>query len=579
MVLRRVRQVLLPVVLAATCVVPISTAGAESGQASASCDDPGLHQFSDVPSGSYFESAVAWLVNAGITVGTGPSTYSPKRSVTRAQMAVFLWRAAGEPATEGTHGFTDVPVGSYYETAVTWLADAGITTGTGPSLYVPNEPVTRAQMAVFLWRSEGQPSSAGQHGFSDVPSGSYFATAVDWLADVGITTGTAPDVYSPHQPVSRGQMALFLHRNACGRGLPATSLEFRSEPGDYIGRGEHHIWTPDDGTITVTGGGSHIRASYRDTDGPTRWTLNFVAPVGGQLMPGPFPGATRYPGQSPTTSGLSVEGSGRSCSTSTGEFAVRQLETDAGGNITRLAIEFEQQCGTSSAPLRGTLRWKASDPYPPFVDADGDGVPDTVDNCDDVANPDQADSDRDRIGDACDPSSENVSLYFQSDSDDYIGQGQTRTWFRTDGAFTVEGTPGDGRVNVKFKGGATDWTLDFVAPAGERLMPGPFPGAARNPFHSPSGPGMSVGGMGRSCNTLRGNFTVRQLETEANGDVNRLAIDFEQYCDNRVGALRGTIRWNATDPYPPSVDTDGDGVPGIAPMARLWPPPSPGPAR
>lgn len=561
MATRWLRLVLAVSVAAATCMVPFSVAGAEGASDLTSCDAPGAHGFSDIPTGASYATAVAWLAGSGITTGIKPGVYGPRQAVSRAQLAVFLWRSSGEPEVEGTHGFSDVPEGSYYETAVTWLARSGITTGTEPSLYVPHDPVTRAQMAVFLWRADGRPSSGGEHGFADVPADSYFAAAVDWLAEIRITTGTGPGAYSPGQPVTRAQMAVFLHRSACDRGLPATSLQFRSEPGDYIGGGERQVWTPDDGTLSVTGGGAHVRAYFRSTDRETYWHLDFAAPVGDQLMPGPYPGTTRYPYQSPTAAGLDVDGSGRGCNTSSGEFTVRQLDTDAGGNIERLAIDFEQLCQGSSAPLRGTLRWNASDPAPSFVDGDADGVPDSVDNCDGEPNADQADADRDRVGDACDPTFETVSLHFRSDSDDYIGQGLTRTWFRTNGAFAAEATPGDGRVNITFDGGETDWRLDFVAPAGERLMPGPYQSAARFPGQSVTVPGMSIAGTGRSCSTVRGSFTVRELDTDPNGVVHRLAIDFEQFCSNRIGALRGTVLFHSSDVFPPVVHSDGDGIP------------------
>jgi len=93
------------------------------------------------------------LLEAEITSGTGPGKFSPAQSVTRAQMAVFLWRAAGSPVPEGSNGFSDVGAGTYYEQAVIWLVGEGITSGTGPGKYSPLAPVTRAQMAVFLWRS------------------------------------------------------------------------------------------------------------------------------------------------------------------------------------------------------------------------------------------------------------------------------------------------------------------------------------------------------------------------------------------------------------------------------------------
>jgi hypothetical protein len=163
-----------------------------SGGAGHPCVAPGPHGFSDVAEGAYYDVAVGWLVEAGITGGTSPGKFSPSQPVTRAQMAVFLWRAAGSPTPVGSHGFNDVPSGAYYENAVTWLVEAGITGGTGPGKFSPSQPVTRAQMGVFLWGAAGLPTPVGSHGFNDIPSGAYYENAVIWLVGSGITGGTAP---------------------------------------------------------------------------------------------------------------------------------------------------------------------------------------------------------------------------------------------------------------------------------------------------------------------------------------------------------------------------------------------------
>ncbi|WP_020379476.1 S-layer homology domain-containing protein, partial [Candidatus Microthrix parvicella] len=108
--------------------------------ADASCTAPAPHGLTDVPVGSYYDIAVGWLLEAGITQGTSPDKFSPSGKVTRAPMALFLWRAAGEPAPTGAHGFTDIPPNSSYETAVTWLIEQHITSGTGPGKYSPSNP-------------------------------------------------------------------------------------------------------------------------------------------------------------------------------------------------------------------------------------------------------------------------------------------------------------------------------------------------------------------------------------------------------------------------------------------------------
>lgn len=171
-------------------------------------------EFTDVPAGAYYAEAVAWLKAEGITTGTSPTTYSPDQVVTRAQMAAFLHRLVGEPGGNPAHGFSDVPSGTYYSEAVRWLKNEGITTGTSATTYSPGDVVTRAQMAAFLWRLAGEPGGNPAHGFSDVPDGSYYAEAVRWLKAQGITTGTSPTTYAPDDVVTRAQMAAFLFRMA-----------------------------------------------------------------------------------------------------------------------------------------------------------------------------------------------------------------------------------------------------------------------------------------------------------------------------------------------------------------------------
>ena len=114
---------------------------------------------------SFYEQAVAWMVENGITTGTGDgTTFSPTATITRAEAATFLWRFAGKPKPSGPHGFTDVVPGSFYETAVAWMVEHDITTGTGDgTTFSPTEPLTRAQIATFLWRLAGAPDAFADH--------------------------------------------------------------------------------------------------------------------------------------------------------------------------------------------------------------------------------------------------------------------------------------------------------------------------------------------------------------------------------------------------------------------------------
>lgn len=169
----------------------------------------------DIPIDSIYAVAVAWMVRAGITTGTGsPPRFRPLDAVSRGQMALFLWRLMGEPFEVLPHGFLDVPPGSFYDSPVRWLARAGITGGTGPFRFGPGDAVTRAQMVAFLHRLAGEPGGNPAHGFSDIPSDAYYDEAVRWAKVHGITTGNAQGHFEPQRDVSRGQTALFLHRLA-----------------------------------------------------------------------------------------------------------------------------------------------------------------------------------------------------------------------------------------------------------------------------------------------------------------------------------------------------------------------------
>ena len=170
--------------------------------------------FVDVPAGTYYSAAVNWMADQGITTGMGDGRFEPMATATRAQMATFLWRDAGSPGGSPSAGFGDVVAGSFYEEAVDWLAASGITTGVDEDRFAPDDPVTRAQMATFLWRRAGSPGGSPSAGFGDVVAGSFYEEAVDWLAASGITTGVGDNRFAPDDPVTRAQIATFLWRAA-----------------------------------------------------------------------------------------------------------------------------------------------------------------------------------------------------------------------------------------------------------------------------------------------------------------------------------------------------------------------------
>jgi hypothetical protein len=172
----------------------------------------GLAGFLDVDAGRYYAGALVWAVDNGVVTGTSPTTFDPHRAMTRAEFATIQWRAAGSPAPSGPNPFRDVPNNTWYSDAVVWMVEQGITTGTSSTTFDPDRTLTRAECATFMWRGRGRPSRANTQNFSDVGSGRFYTDAVSWMAAEGITTGTSPTTFSPHDPVDRAQAVTFLHR-------------------------------------------------------------------------------------------------------------------------------------------------------------------------------------------------------------------------------------------------------------------------------------------------------------------------------------------------------------------------------
>ncbi len=175
--------------------------------------NPQTGVFVDVATGSYYEDAVDWAVENGITTGVSANRFDPNGVCTRAQAVTFLWRAAGSPAPRSrTMPFTDVPVGSYYYDAVLWAVENGITKGTSETRFSPDATCSRAQIVAFLWRSEKSPAAGSRNPFADVKSTAYYADAVLWAVREDITNGTTSTTFSPDADCTRAQIVTFLWR-------------------------------------------------------------------------------------------------------------------------------------------------------------------------------------------------------------------------------------------------------------------------------------------------------------------------------------------------------------------------------
>ena len=168
--------------------------------------------FDDVSADAYYNQAVQWAQEKGITDGISSNLFGPKQPCTRSQIVTFLWRAAGSPEPKSTAaGMTDVASGSYYAKAVAWAVENGITTGTAEGTFSPDATCTRAQAVTFLARAQNA-KATGKTAFSDVPADSYFADAVAWAQANGVTTGTSETTFSPDSDCTRAQIVTFLYR-------------------------------------------------------------------------------------------------------------------------------------------------------------------------------------------------------------------------------------------------------------------------------------------------------------------------------------------------------------------------------
>lgn len=170
-----------------------------------------ISPFRDVPTDAYYYEAVKWAQKKGITGGIGDGLFGPNQPCTRAQIVTFLWRAAGSPVVNYAMDLADVSSDAYYAEAVRWALSQGITTGTADGRFSPNAPCTRAQSVTFLFRAS-KASADGAPAFSDVAADAYYAEAVKWATDNGITNGTTSSTFSPGSGCTRAQIVTFLWR-------------------------------------------------------------------------------------------------------------------------------------------------------------------------------------------------------------------------------------------------------------------------------------------------------------------------------------------------------------------------------
>ena len=172
--------------------------------------------FADVATDAYYYDAVKWAVEKGVTNGVSETLFGPDQACTRAQIVTFLWRAAGSPEPKSGSSFADVAADAYYAKAVAWAVENGITKGTSETTFHPDEICTRAQGVTFLYRALGK-LAAAQAGFTDVAADSYYADAVNWAAENGVTNGISETLFGPDGSCTRAQIVTFLYRAYQGK--------------------------------------------------------------------------------------------------------------------------------------------------------------------------------------------------------------------------------------------------------------------------------------------------------------------------------------------------------------------------
>jgi len=180
-------------------------------------DNSVLNFFYDVPNDAYFYEAVKWAVKNGITTGVGNDLFAPEQPCTRAQIVTFLWRAAGSPEPKTVSSFTDVSASAYYAKAVAWAVENGITNGMTETIFAPDATCTRGQSVTFLHRALKGTAPTTVNGFTDVAADAFYADAVAWAVESGVTNGTTDSTFSPNNGCTRAQIVTFLYRAYQGK--------------------------------------------------------------------------------------------------------------------------------------------------------------------------------------------------------------------------------------------------------------------------------------------------------------------------------------------------------------------------
>ena len=179
-------------------------------------DNSVFNFFYDVPNDAFFYEAVNWAVKSGVTNGLSDTMFGPYESCTRAQIVTFLWRAAGSHEPKTASSFTDVPASAYYAKAVAWAIENGITNGMTETTFAPNATCTRGQIVTFLYRAL-KGTASGSTNFTDVKSDAFYTDAINWAVANNVTNGTSNTTFSPNADCTRAEIVTFLYRAYQGK--------------------------------------------------------------------------------------------------------------------------------------------------------------------------------------------------------------------------------------------------------------------------------------------------------------------------------------------------------------------------
>lgn len=380
--------------------------------------------------------------------------------------------------------------------------------------------------------------------------------------------------------------------------LAVTGLSYVSTSGDYIGQGLSQTLKPT--TVSVTASGDAGSAHVQITNASLWWDLDFAAPQGTALLPGSYANAARYPFQSPMGAGLSMGGNGRGCNLAKGWFKVLEYRRNSAGQLTRLAIDFVQNCEVNGPPLYGAVRYNspialkvptiaavagndaavlpgetvtldgrqsfsrrfAMQSYQ-WVQVDGPAV--TLTNPASlsptfvapqvsgegaslrfqltVTNRKAETAVDDVVIFVQGPNAPRTEVKFHGDVGDYITGGRSYTYNPQNASISFSRNFAGG-VSASISGDAW-WTLDTAVPSGKTFRPGTYKNATRFPFQAATAPGLNLSGDGRGCNLLTGKFIVYQAKFDTSGKPTQLEMDFEQRCEGSSAAAYGTVLLNA----------------------------------